>query len=96
MSVEESIKGLIRQGLALYHLEVVNESGHHRGHAGDNGTGETHYNLLVVSDDFADMPRLQRQRVVNELLKGLLKQQVHALSMRCMSVGEYRKSIGNP
>lgn len=92
MSVEKIIKDKIEKGLKIHHLEIVNDSARHHGHAGDDGSGESHYNLLVVSDDFANMPRLQRQRKVNELLASLLDGIIHAVSMRCMSVSEYNNA----
>ncbi|MCD8571505.1 MAG: BolA family transcriptional regulator [Alphaproteobacteria bacterium] len=93
MSVEKIIKDKIEQSLKIHHLEVINDSARHHGHAGDDGSGETHFNLLVVSDDFVDVSRVQRQRLVNDLLSDLLKGPVHALSMKCMSVSEYKKPL---
>lgn len=43
---------------------------------------ETHFKVVVVTDDFNDVPLIQRHRQINELLSSQLKQGVHALSIQ--------------
>lgn len=69
-------------------LEVVNDSHHHRGHMGDNGTGETHFTVAVESPRFAGLNRVQRQRLVNQALADLLAGPIHALSIKASAPGE--------
>lgn len=88
MSMDETIKTLIQTHLNPVLLEVVNESARHHGHAGDDGSGETHYNLLVVSSAFEGLSRVQRQRMVNDSLSICFERGLHALSMRCLSPAE--------
>lgn len=89
MTMDEIIKEKILAGLNPSHMELVNESRHHQGHAGDDGTGETHYNLLVVSDCFSGLSRVQRQRLVYGVLKEPIIKGIHAISLKCMTDQEY-------
>ncbi len=70
------------------HLVVSNDSAKHRGHAGDDGSGESHFTVEVTSALFAGQSRLARQRMVNAALGDLLRERVHALVIRARAPGE--------
>lgn len=74
--------------LAPSHLEVVNDSHHHAGHMGDDGTGESHFSVNVESAAFAGLNRVARQRLVNAALADLLATRIHALAIRARAPGE--------
>ena len=69
-------------------LEVINDSARHRGHAGDDGSGESHFTVEIESEAFAGLNRLQRQRAVNAALGDLMRQRVHALAIKAKAPGE--------
>jgi BolA protein len=50
---------------------------------------ETHFRLLVVSKSFEGKSRLDRSRLVNELMKPLMAQGLHALSQRTLTPPEW-------
>ena len=89
MSMDEQIKTLVQTHLNPVLLQVVNDSAKPHGHAGDDGSGETHYNLLVVSHAFDGRSRVERQRLVNQALSTCFDMGLHALSMRCLTPSEY-------
>lgn len=70
------------------HLEVRNDSARHRGHSGDDGSGESHFTVEIVAPAFAGMSRLQRQRAVNSALADLLAGSIHALAIVARAPGE--------
>ena len=70
------------------HLEVVNDSHPHAGHMGDDGTGESHFTVIVESPAFAGASRVARQRAVNQALADLLSTRIHALAIRARAPGE--------
>jgi len=70
------------------HLDIVNDSGHHAGHMGDDGTGESHFTVIVESRAFDGLSRVQRQRLVNQALAELLQDRIHALAIRARAPGE--------
>lgn len=69
-------------------LEVINDSHHHAGHMGDDGTGESHWTVVVESVAFAGLNRVQRQRLINTALADLLATRIHALAIRARAPGE--------
>jgi BolA protein len=73
------------------HLEIVDESAKHANHAKHTGVstdGETHYRVVMVSENFADKSRLARSRAVHEALAGEFTTGLHALSLVLNSTGE--------
>jgi BolA family transcriptional regulator, general stress-responsive regulator len=61
-------------------LEVVNESHKHAGHAGDDGTGESHFKVIIRAAAFADLTRVARHRMVHSAI-GDLNTRIHALAL---------------
>ena len=88
--IYQAINQKISQSLTPVSLTVADESHLHRGHAGvrDAATPETHFSIEVVSDKFAGLNRVQRQRLVNDLLKDEFSNGLHALSLRCKTPSE--------
>ena len=76
------------EALAPKVLEIHDDGADHVGHAGAaNGAG--HFSVLVVSDVFRGLSRLQRhQRVLREV-SDLLPHPVHALSIRALVPEEF-------
>lgn len=87
-AVEAAIHARLTEALAPSHLVVLNESHHHAGHMGDDGTGETHFAVEVESAAFAGLNRVARQRLVNRALAELLATRIHALRMKTLAPGE--------
>jgi BolA protein len=87
-SIASEIETRLTSALEPTHLEVVNDSHHHAGHMGDDGTGESHFTVVVESPAFAGLNRVQRQRLVNQALADLLSSRIHALAIRARAPGE--------
>jgi len=78
----------LEAALAPTHLRVINDSAQHLGHAGHDGSGESHFTVEIESPLFAGMSRLERQRAVNAALGDLLRDRIHALAIRARAPGE--------
>lgn len=84
----QEIEALLSAAFAPSHLAVINDSARHHGHAGDDGSGESHFTVEIESPAFAGVSRLQRQRMVNAALGDIPGQRVHALAIRARAPGE--------
>ena len=80
MTVADEMRMRLQTAFAPDRLEIVNESHRHAGHAGDDGSGESHFHVLIRAAAFAPMNRLARHRAVQAAL-GDLNHRVHALSL---------------
>ncbi len=83
------IRTRLTAGLAPETLEIKDESHLHAGHAGARPGGESHFRLLIVSPKFEGLSRVARQRLVNDLLRDALEEQIHALAMRTLTPAEF-------
>ena len=86
--VAQEITQRLRAALAPSRLEVINDSDKHRGHAGHDGSGESHFTVLIESPAFAGQSRVARQRAVNAALGDLLADRIHALAIKATAPGE--------
>jgi BolA protein len=86
--VATEIEQRLRATLAPTRLAVINDSAKHHGHAGDDGSGESHFTVEIEAQAFAGLSRLERQRAVNTALGDLMKERVHALAIRARAPGE--------
>lgn len=86
--IAPEIERRLRAALQPAQLVVTNDSARHRGHAGDDGSGESHFTVEVVAERFAGMSRVERQRAVNSALADLLRDRIHALAIKAKAPGE--------
>lgn len=75
------------QALEPDHLEVVDDSHHHAGHAGA-ADGRGHFTALIVSKRFTGLNTLRRHRLVYETVGDMMTTDVHALSIQALAPGE--------
>ncbi|MBZ9857737.1 BolA family transcriptional regulator [Mesorhizobium sp. CA13] len=96
MSIQATMEDKLKKAFSPERLAVINEShlhaGHHHPESGHqatfDGTGETHFRVRIVSQDFAGMSRIERHRAVNALLADELKAGLHALAIEPAAPGE--------
>ncbi len=84
ISMEKMIKQKIEGAIYPEYLQVINNSGKHKGHSGDDGSGESHFLVRIKSDKFNGMSRVASHRMLNAILKDELKS-LHSLSFSFVS-----------
>jgi BolA family transcriptional regulator, general stress-responsive regulator len=80
MSVKDEIEARLTAVFVPDKLEVVNESHRHAGHAGDDGSGESHFRIGIRAFVFQPMTRVARHRAVHQAL-GDLNTRIHAIAL---------------
>jgi BolA protein len=88
MQVRTVIAEKLTAAFAPQSLEVVDESHRHEGHAGHRPGGETHFRVYIVSEAFRGKSRIERHRMINQILAGELAAGVHALAIHASAPGE--------
>lgn len=79
----------LTKGLGPEALAVDDESHLHAGHAGARPGGETHFRIDVVAAAFAGKSRVDRHRIVNDLLaEAFSRRGLHALAIKARAPGE--------
>ena len=81
MTKQDEIRARLEQAFAPKVLEVINESHRHAGHAGDDGSGESHFRVKIEAEAFAAQSRVARHRAVHAALGADLMSEIHALAL---------------
>ncbi len=96
MSQQSNIEQKLKAALSPERLEVINEShlhaGHHHTsdghHSQFDGKGESHFRVKIVCEAFKGKSRLERHRMINQLLADELKAAIHAMAIEAHAPGE--------
>ncbi len=81
MSRRMRIEEKLAQTFTIERLEVIDESESHRGHAGFQEGGESHFRVRLISADFIGQSRIARHRAVHAALGKDLMGEIHALAL---------------
>lgn len=81
MGLAEEIRHALEQSFQPTDLIVINESHKHAGHAGDDGSGESHWNVTIAAPAFAAMSRVDRHRAIHAALGPGIMGRLHALAL---------------
>lgn len=80
MNVKDEIESRLTVAFNPSELQVEDDSDSHRGHAGHDGKGESHFNVRIRAAVFVDKNRVQRHRMVHKAL-GDIVPKIHALAL---------------
>ncbi|PXW70893.1 BolA protein [Loktanella sp. PT4BL] len=80
MALETEIRAALGE-LAPEHLDVINESALHSGHSGDDGSGESHWRIVIRAASLDDMSRIARHRAIHNALGTDIIGRIHALAI---------------
>ena len=81
MRVSEEIRTRLESAFSPTELQVVDDSERHRGHAGYQDGGQSHFNVHIRAPAFAGQSRIARHRAVHQALGRDLVGRIHALSL---------------
>ncbi|MFI5445816.1 BolA family protein [Polaromonas sp. UC242_47] len=81
------IEEQLRDRLSPTHLEVIDESAAHAGHAGANAQGfGSHFRVRIASPAFAGKSRVARHRLVYDALQNFIDEGLHALAIEIIEI----------
>jgi BolA protein len=88
VTYKERMRQKLEAALAPAALEIVDDSARHKGHAGHDPQGETHFKIKIVSMCFSGLARVARHRLVYAALAEEIKERVHALNIEALAPNE--------
>ena len=88
MKVQTEIESILGEALAPQQLQVINES--HMHNVPPNS--ETHFKVVVVSDQFDGKRSVARHQLVYSLLSEQMAGPVHALALHTFTAPEWQQS----
>lgn len=93
--LKKQIEVKISRNFSPIYLKVEDESHLHIGHVGHKGGAESHFHVLVVSNSFCGLTRIQRHKLIYECLDEELKKGLHALRITSLCPEELEEQ-GKP
>ena len=87
--VADEMEARLRAALSPTALDIIDDSESHRGHAGHDGSGESHFTVRLTAAGFVGLSRIARQRLVYAALGDLMAPGgIHALIIKAAAPGE--------
>ena len=87
----ESIREKIQAAFTPDQLDIIDESHLHAGHAGARD-GKGHFNVSIISDQFAGKSLINRHKMIYEALSDLMETDIHALSIKAKTPEELQEA----
>jgi BolA protein len=91
MIIQHTIQEKLLEAFSPSQLDVVNESHQHNVPAGS----ESHFKVIIVTDNFEGKRLIQRHRAVNSILAIELSQHIHALALHTYTETEWRETYAD-
>ena len=83
MTTKDKIEQILKDTFTVTHLEIIDETHKHRNHRGVKESGVSgHFQLHIVSPDFAGHSRIAVHRMINTALKEEMGVTIHALAIK--------------
>ena len=82
---ETRLYQILQKDFAPDHLEIINESHHHAGHAGSPGTGESHYQIRIHAKAFDGLSLKNAHQRIYQAIAEEFKTGLHALSIKLIT-----------
>ena len=89
MEINQKIEHHLKTELDLHHFEIKDFTGRHLNHKQNDGG--FHLEAIIVSDNFINQTLIERHRTVYKALGDLMNHEIHAFSMKTLTIKEWNK-----
>jgi len=80
----DKIEMKLRAALSPSHLEVINQSHLHAGHAGSPNSGRSHFSLTITAAELAGLSRVAAHQRIYGILAEEMASHIHALEIKLL------------
>ena len=87
-----NIENLILKNYKPEFFSVLDVSEQHRGHQNFKEGVESHFEIIIVSEKFKNLNRVQRHRMVNESLREEFLSELHSVIIKTYTIEEYKNN----
>ena len=85
--MKKTIVELIKNNLDIYHIHIEDLTKNHINHTNYDGGG--HFKMIIVSNEFLGYSLLERHQLIYKILNSMIKKEIHALSLKTLTINEY-------
>ena len=87
---KNNIENLILKDYEPEFCSVIDVSDQHRGHQNFKDGVESHFEIIIVSEKFINLSRIERHRMVNQTLKEEFLSDLHSVVLKAYTSEEYK------
>ena len=87
-----NIENLILKSYEPEFFSVIDVSEQHRGHQNFKEDVESHFEIIIVSEKFKNLNRIERHRMVNKSLREEFLSDLHSVIIKTYTSEEYEKT----
>lgn len=91
MNIKDTIENKLKEHIEVKYIDISDTTGQHVNH--QNFDGGHHLSAIIVSDDFASKTLLERHKIVYEALDTMIKNEIHAFSMKTYTQDEWKSHV---
>jgi BolA protein len=91
--LRDKLQAILSTEFSPEHLEIIDDTDKHKKHMNMQHSKETHFTVFIVSQIFQSMNRIERHRRIMFPFEEAFKNQLHALSIKAFTPGEYQKFL---
>ena len=85
-----NIENLILKNYKPEFFSVSDVSEQHRGHQNFKEDVESHFEIIIVSEKFKNLNRIERHRMVNQSLREEFLSDLHSVIIKTYTIEEYK------
>lgn len=90
MNIKETINSKINSNLNIQFFKIIDFSDQHKNHYDHESRGNTsHITLIIVSSDFDNLSRIERERKIHKILEHEINQNLHSIRLKLYTPNEY-------
>ena len=87
-----NIENLILKNYKPEFFSVSDVSEQHRGHQNFKENVESHFEIIIVSEKFKNLNRIERHRMVNQSLREEFLSDLHSVIIKTYTIEEYKNN----
>ena len=91
MNIKDTIQNKLEEHIDVKYIEISDTTGRHVNH--HNFDGGHHLSAIIVSNNFISIDLIDRHRMVYNALSSLIKNEIHAFSMKTFTESEWNSHV---
>ena len=88
MSRKAKITDILTKNFNIYKCTITDVSKEHEGHSEYIDGQETHFQIMIISNDFENKTKIERHRMVNKYLIEEFKTSLHSITYKLLTINE--------
>ena len=87
-----NIENLILKNYEPEFFSVIDVTEQHKGHQNFKEDVESHFEIIIVSEKFRNLNRMERHRMVNKSLKEEFLSDLHSVTLKTYTMEEHKNN----